>query len=56
MGRLCRDITRGVFVGAMIMILMPIAERGIKNLYQEACYAMSNAATARKNRKGNIGF
>jgi hypothetical protein len=56
MGRLGRDITRGVFVGAMIMILMPIAERGIKHLYQEACYAMSNAATARKNRKGNIGF
>lgn len=56
MGRLCRDITRGVFVGAMIMILMPIAERGIKNLYQEACFAISNAATARKNRKGNIGF
>ncbi len=56
MGSICKDVARGVFVGAMIMILMPIAERGIKNLYQEACYAMSKAATARKNRKGIIGY
>jgi len=56
MKSLCKDVARGVFVGAMIMIFMPIAERGIVNLYQDACYAMSKAAIARKNRKGNIGY